>query len=168
MTIGSMIRWNILFYISYAAVMFVQLFVCPCTDEHIPVLLSLPLIMVLGDMLKDEANIEELYIFKSIFILIEDFLYDHLYQTYNGPIPSTIYKLNNRYQNTSECPICWEDFYGSETTILHCGHRYHNDCLRSWELRQFEMKAHRSYRCSMCRTDYNWTQKWNYVNINQD
>ena len=101
-----------------------------------------------------------------IFSWIDIIFYDYSYQIINGPVPPNVYQLNFKYDNIYNCGICIDPFckisHGDEC-ILSCGHRYHSDCLRKWELEQFNKNPYHLYQCPSCRQSYNWHQKWNYT-----
>ena len=81
--------------------------------------------------------------------------------------PKFVYSSNFRYNNIYSCRICLESFdgplYGIEA-ILICGHRFHSQCIRKWELIQFSKNPYNDYYlCPLCKKDYNWKTKYNYI-----
>lgn len=45
--------------------------------------------------------------------------------------------------DNADCIICWDDMSHGELTVLCCGHRYHDTCIRPW------MELNSS--CPLCR-----------------
>ena len=78
----------------------------------------------------EHLKLDEIWI-RQHLSFIEDRFYNDYYAKYNGSIPSNVYESNQRYNNDRQCDICWDIFdqYSDEKEIiLHCGHRFHNDC----------------------------------------
>eukprot|EP01083_Nonionella_stella_P164711 546030_1 len=109
------------------------------------------------------------HVIKAVTSFIERPFYNYLYNTrYNGEPSASVYELNFKYKNVYDCRVCLHEF-GATTAqkedILHCGHRFHRKCLRAWELQQLHVMQlqhyyFKAYQCPMCRTEYNWKQKW--------
>eukprot|EP01084_Bolivina_argentea_P080502 145803_1 len=93
--------------------------------------------------------------------VVEPVAYNYLYKCswVNGDAPPHIYNLNSTFNHT-KCSMCIEPLNDYEDIILHCGHRHHSHCLRKWELAQLEKNPYVSYKCPICKTQYNWKQKW--------
>ena len=104
--------------------------------------------------------------FAWILSSIENHKYDDLYKILNRSPSPKIYESNFKYNNIYNCYICIDEFcklwYGNEA-ILHCGHRYHSNCLRKWELEQFRNNPYAYYKCPMCQKLYDWKQKYQYI-----
>ena len=103
---------------------------------------------------------------RYFLLWIENYFYNNYYQRYNRSMPSHLYEMNERFENNVDCAICWDIFdeYGDEKEIiLKCGHRFHGSCLREWELEQFDINIYESYKCPICRSNYNFRYKWNYI-----
>ena len=101
-------------------------------------------------------------------IKMENHRYNYLYKALNGPPPSKVYELNFQFDNIYECGICIDKFcklQNGDESILKCGHRYHELCLREWELIQFKNNPYSSYQCPLCRKEYGWRDKYNYIYI---
>ena len=102
---------------------------------------------------------------KYILSWFEQLNYHYLYEIKNGLPPSSIYRLNLKFDNVNDCYICLQQFdrrgHGKED-ILKCGHRFHKSCLRTWELHQFDLDHLKMYKCPICTSKYDWKNKWNY------
>ena len=165
-------------YITIRLIVFVNI-MCPvliCTrkfilesdhDEYVKRILEFSVLYPLTMMFHilfvvvEWAKLDDVLI-RYYFSSIENYFYND----YNGAPPLHLYKLNQKYDNITECGICWDDFNpdsDEKENILDCGHRFHSGCLREWELEQFNMNVYASYKCPHCREYYNWKQKWNYV-----
>ena len=100
-----------------------------------------------------------------IYSFFKKHKYSQYYQSQNGQPPPNVYQLNFQYNNIYNCAICIDQFcpatQGRET-ILHCGHRYHSKCLSKWQYQQFENYQYIQW-CPICRQQYDWTQKYDYV-----
>ena len=106
------------------------------------------------------------YIIRLFIQRRESYYYNNRYRE-NGIPPRDIYILNFRH-NINNCRICLDEFDDDDDrreSILHCGHRYHTDCLREWELSQFNRNYSRPYQCALCRKQYDWTQKYDYIHM---
>eukprot|EP01084_Bolivina_argentea_P134588 237372_1 len=99
---------------------------------------------------------------KAAASFIERPFYNYLYQYQLRAVSD----LNSKYNNVN-CRVCLHQFGTSaqKKDILHCGHRFHRKCFRAWELQQLHVLLlqhiwFKAYQCPMCRTEYNWRQKW--------
>ena len=106
------------------------------------------------------------YTLKYTTSSFEHWRYNDLYKTFNGSPSLSTYQLNNKF-NINECSICLEEFnkYSNcyNMDILHCGHLFHRDCLREWELQQFDQHPGYKYKCPTCKIAYNWRNKYIYT-----
>eukprot|EP01084_Bolivina_argentea_P064041 116817_1 len=105
------------------------------------------------------------YAFKSF----ERRQFEYYYKYKNGETPSYLYQINYENENIWDCNICKNSFGNTEQSILRCGHRFHNKCLRKNELKQFnfDAKLYPTYKCPICNIKYNYTQKWEYKPTNK-
>ena len=94
---------------------------------------------------------------------IDVIFYDYVYDAINGPIPPNVYELNFTYNHLLDCSICTDPFSIYEPqTIIKCGHRFHSDCLRQWEMIQFNNNPFGAYKCPFCQNAYDWRDRWRY------
>ena len=49
----------------------------------------------------------------------------------------------NGYDDTYECPICFENYNDSNLMTTNCGHNFHTKCINIW--------LEENYDCPMCR-----------------
>ena len=55
------------------------------------------------------------------------------------------------------CSICYEKI-GKISKTLHCGHRFHFNCIKIWEnTMDVNNYTNNKYSCPYCRTEYNNT-----------
>lgn len=94
---------------------------------------------------------------KMLLRLLERCFYNNLYKY--QPLPAIAYKLMGKY-NIKKCIFCCDTLSNHENCTLICGHLYHEECLRKWELHQFDIMPIKSYLCAYCRIEYNWQQKF--------
>jgi hypothetical protein len=52
--------------------------------------------------------------------------------------------LSEQENIENECVICLDDLKDKDTTVLHCGHEFHSECIESWTSIQIT--------CPMCRS----------------
>ena len=105
------------------------------------------------------------YIYKYFISSTENDRYNNYYLSQSPP--KNVYKLNFKYGNIYKCCICLDIFcnpsHGAEAILL-CGHRFHCQCIRSWELIQFTLDPYiNCYSCPLCKQKYNWKQKYHYI-----
>ena len=81
--------------------------------------------------------------------------------------PTSLYVLNRRHGdeddgNLFKCGDCVEDLpnCNQNTVILHCGHRYHIECLSKYESLFFGRLI--NYKCFLCDQVYRWWNKYSY------
>ena len=86
--------------------------------------------------------------------------FDDLYQTQT--IPQNMSGLNE-IKIDGKCMICLESLLSDnidQNTLLICGHIFHKQCIREWELQQFTENPSKLYSCPICKTEYDWNQKF--------
>ena len=122
---------------------------------------SLAILMVITNiMIKPDR-----FIYKYFISSWENLKYNNYFL--NKLPPKFVYSSNFRYNNIYKCSICLESFNGplyEIEVILKCGHRFHSQCIRNWELIQFSTNPYRDYyHCALCKKNYDWKTKYHYI-----
>ena len=95
----------------------------------------------------------------------ENLKYNHYFLDCSPP--TFVYSSNFRFNNIYNCSICLESFNGplyEIEVILKCGHRFHSQCIRKWELIQFSTNPYNDYyHCPLCKKKYDWKTKYHYI-----
>eukprot|EP01084_Bolivina_argentea_P318189 551766_1 len=106
-----------------------------------------------------------------IFCVLETIKHEYIPQYMNTQPPSFVYELNYKNDNMYQCNICSNPFIrsinNSQETILKCGHRYHQKCLREFELAHIDKDPFfsKNHQCPTCNISYDWNDKWQYKYI---
>ena len=152
----SMLMLNL--YLNFRS--FIGLFLLTCVMCAAPV--------ILFDMYHRQLVIRIIrHILSLLDVICYEYIYKYIYQIImDEPVPPNVYQLNFYYQNIYECHICWDPFcrlsHGDES-VLQCGHRFHADCLREWELVQLYRDPYGGCKCPTCQQPYDYKrEKWNY------
>ena len=88
-------------------------------------------------------------------IYSKQLLHEFAYKQLNKSMPEIVLKKMKEFQ-LSKCSICAEDLDDS-VCVLYCGHSYHHQCIRQWEL---ITKWSVNMKCILCQRQYTWRQKW--------
>eukprot|EP00483_Globobulimina_turgida_P000910 UN00911 len=165
--------------------------ICGVASTCVPVLFYLfgnaPLLRILVPSILG-LLLSNVVIYPWIFPFVEIIKNECLYKFINLQPPLFVYQLNRKFDNMYECHICSRPFIPpffhyikphvykdkNEETILKCGHRFHQECLREIELTNLVDGSlyyfQRYYKCFICNTRYDWKEKWvyKYMDINFD
>ena len=98
---------------------------------------------------------------------ITDLIENIQWEKYNGSPPKAISELAKKYE-VEICTICHDEFcpaLDATECILACGHFFHTDCLRKWEITQMSGGSFAFYQCPTCKATYPWRMKWEYHRI---
>eukprot|EP01084_Bolivina_argentea_P318187 551764_1 len=103
-----------------------------------------------------------------IWCVLETIKHDYVSQYMNTTPPLYVYELNYNNDNMYQCNICSNPFIrsinNSQETILKCGHRFHQKCLRKFEINHMDKDPlfSKMHKCPTCNIGYDWNEKWKY------